>query len=136
MLKATLLILIFGLLAAVIAAQPYPQISAQNYTTQEANTILNRVSNNLTIVSQSSYLIFQPQLNGAYENLSLAMGNVISDPEVSVFYSNRANNNTNTQYKQIEQYKYESFPVITAFTIIMLVLLYRFMTPVKKPGKR
>ncbi len=36
----------------------------------------------------------------------------------------------------MERYRYEAFPVVVAFTLIMLGLLYKFMSPVKRAQKR
>ncbi len=71
MLKLLILILIYASASHLLYAQS--SLGSQNYTAQYANTLVNNVSDYIATVNESSYLIFQPDLSGAYINLTFAM---------------------------------------------------------------
>lgn len=112
------------------------QLAYPNYTAQRANATVQNVSYYIAIVNESGYLIFEPNLTSANNYLTMAQGNTISNPYLAVAYANKAYNLTEEQYNSIEAYKSESLPFIVAFTAAMLILLYKFMIPIKRAKKK
>jgi hypothetical protein len=130
MLKLMALIFIFASASGMLLfAQP--QVGNENYTSAYANSLIANVSAYISNINESSYLIFQPNLAGAYLNLSYAISNVSYNPNAAVLYAERANESAYGQYKSMGYYKGASLPVIIAFTLLMLALLYKYMVPVK-----
>ncbi len=134
MLRLIAFLFAFALASGMILAQS--RIGSENYSSQYANSLITNVSNYIASVNQSSYLIFSPNLTGAYLNLSYAMSNLSYNPSAAVLYAERANSSAYMQFRSMEYYKTASFPVMFAFTLVMLLLLYKFMIPLKKKRRR
>ncbi len=114
----------------------YSSIGQQSYTPAYANALVTNVSNYVGLVNQSSYLVFHPNLNGAYFNLTLAQGNITTNPSAAVLYAEKANKSAYNQYLELQYSKGTALPVIVAFTLAMLIVLYKVMVPVKKSRRK
>ncbi len=132
--RYVLVVLALALMPGLIYS--YSSISQQNYTPAYANALVANVSNYVELVNQSSYLVFHPDLSGAYFNLTLAQGNITSNPSASVLYAQKANKSAYNQYLELQYSKGTALPVIVAFTLAMLIVLYKVMVPVKKSQRK
>ena len=126
--KALAVLVLAGLLLpAMVAAE---QISTESYNSIYANATIASTYGYIDSVNQSGYLVFQPNLTLAYKYAWLALGNVSSDPNLSVFYSEKARGIAQQQYSQISQYKSESIGVMALVTLALLMALLKVMAPV------
>lgn len=132
--KQIAFVLIIFLVSGVAYAQG--QITNPNYTTQHANATVENVTSYIEIVNESGYLFFEPNLTAANMYLTKAQGNITSNPYLAVTYANKAYNLTEQQYTTTQSHKSESLPIIAVFTIAMLILLYKFMIPIKKTRRK
>ncbi len=124
--------LAFALLL-LFAVQPYnaQSVSAQNYTKGQAGLIFSNASAYVNMINQSSYLVFSPNLKQAESDLDRARSLLNTSPVDSVLYSKIAVESANSAYERISTYRGISELGALAFTVIMVLLLYRFMKPVK-----
>lgn len=121
-----MLVLAVLLLPAAVAAE---QISAESYNSIYANATIASTYGYIDSVNQSGYLLFQPNLTLAYKYAWLALGNVSSDPNLSVFYSEKARGIAQQQYSQINQYRSESLGAMALVTLALLIALLKVMAP-------
>lgn len=130
--------LIFALL--LISAAPLPlhaqSIKGQNYTRAEANLTLSNASAYVSMINQSSYIFSSPDLKQAYSYLNEAELLLNKSPGSSVLYSNLAVSSARSAYKDIGAYRQISELGALVFTIVMALLLYRFMRPLRRKGGR
>lgn len=115
------------------------QISGANYTVAQANATITSAYSYVNSINESGYLIFQPNLNASYSYLSMALKIYNSSPDTAVFYAQQAETLAQQQYSNINYYRSRSLPVIVAFTLLMLIVLYKIMVPigpVKKVRRR
>jgi hypothetical protein len=134
MLKGLAILIFLSISLAALAAQS--QVSQAQYTQQQANSIINNVTAYVSMVNQTGYLVFEPNLTAAYEYLNLSEGNLTTNPDLAVRYAYSAYASAQLQYEYAKRYESAEFPIVVLFTIAMLILLYKFMQPVKKAGKR
>ncbi len=135
MLNRIAFLVFFSLALGMTFAQS--QIYLANYTPGQANATIQNVSAYVEEINQSAYLIFKPNLTTAYKDLSIAKGNMTSNPNYAVRSANSAYESAKGQYTSIKDYELGSLPIVVGFTIVMILLLYKFMTPIKvKKGYR
>lgn len=123
-----------ALLIALVAAPSIAfaqQFAAQNFNSTYANATFISAKTYVDSINTSGYLIFSPNLTSAYKYLAMAQGNITINPNLSVFYSTKAQQLAQQQYGDISYYKADSLPVIAIFTIAMAVILAKIMVPVK-----
>jgi hypothetical protein len=130
--------LIFALL--FLFAAPFSlfasSMSLQNHTVAEANLSISNTSAYLNTVNESSYLIFAPDLKQAYSYLDEANYLRNKSPDSAILYSNLATAAARNAYGDIESYRKVSVAGALVFTIIMGLILYRFMSSVKGSRRR
>ncbi|MDE1851900.1 MAG: hypothetical protein KGH69_04410 [Candidatus Micrarchaeota archaeon] len=120
-----------ALLSALIPQLAFSEtISAQNYSSAQANLTISNVSSYITMVNSSAYLIFQPNMTVAYSYLNKSKSIVVTSPNQAVVYANLALGAGKAEYSRISYYRTISIPIMVAFTCAIALLLYRFMRPV------
>ena len=114
-------------------------IHTAEYNFSEANASLNNATAYVSMVNQSSYLIFSPKLNQSYSYLGEARKLLNSTPGSSILYSKLAISSARQAYSNITLYRGYGFLGALVFTIISGLLLLRFMryvTPSKAKRKK
>lgn len=108
----------------------------QNYTPEQANSIINSTLSYLNTINQSGYIIFYPSLSEAYAYLNNATKLYNTSPNTAVAYALKAKEIASEEYMRISSYRLESFISVLLFTLFMLFLLYLYIRPVKKKKLR
>ncbi|MGI0141791.1 MAG: hypothetical protein ACREBF_04050 [Candidatus Micrarchaeales archaeon] len=129
------IILIFASMILISGAQA-PTITAQNYTIAYANQTINQTMSYVNLVNQSGYLIFYPNLSGAYAYLAKAQNIYTTSPSSAILYANQAKAIAKEQYAQIGTYRTTSLAVMAILTVAFFIWLYGIMSPMKKIQNR
>lgn len=82
-------------------------------------------------VNQSGYLVFYPNLTGAYANLNLAKNESQVNPPFAYQLLAKARSSAQSQEDAINQYKGDSLYVLVILAILLVILLYLLMKPIK-----
>ncbi len=112
------------------------------YTMMTANQSIKNATAYLQTVNESGYLFFYPSnLSAAYSYLNKSKtAYAHNSPALAVEYSDTAMTLAKGSYLQIGYYRTVSIIVMLVFTVIVGLLLYRLMKPVKatvsKRGRR
>ena len=104
---------------------------AQSYTSNQANATIANATAYVNQINESGYLIFYPNLAGAYKDLALANQFLNRSPGVAVDYALKAQESARAQYWQISSYRQEALEAMIVITAITIASLYVFMKPVK-----
>jgi hypothetical protein len=126
--------IIFALLF-IFAAQLYlvAQSAGQShYTAAQANQTLSNATAYVSIINESGYLVFYPNLAQAYSYLNESRQALNSSPSNSIVYADLALASAKSSYQKIGTYRGISLLGTMVFTIIVGLILYRFMKPVGK----
>ncbi len=129
---------LFFLLLIFLAVQPLAfaaRLGPAINSISGANTLLSNATAYVSTINQSGYLIFTPNLVKSYSYLSKAGRYLNSSPQSSMLYSNLAIESARESYGNIIAYRNYAFLGCMVFTIIMGLLLLRFMKPVKREKK-
>jgi len=104
----------------------------QHYTVAQANETLSNATAYVNIVNESGYLVFWPNLTQAYSYLNKSRTSLNGSPDSAVMYAGLAAGSAKASYERIGAYREDATLAALAFTVVMAVMLYRFMKPVKK----
>jgi len=107
-------------------------IQQPSYTPEQARHIINETANYINLVNESGYLIFYPSLSGAYAYMNNATKFCNSSPNLAVSYALKAKQIALQEEEKLNSYKLISLISTLIFTIIMLVMLYFYMKPIRK----
>lgn len=110
-------------------------ISANNYTFQDANSIINSTEQYIHQINESGYLFINPNLSSAYGYLDKAKAIVHYSPVTAIAYANQAEDSATSTYAYIRSFYGYALLGVTLFTIAMAILLYKFMKPVNRESK-
>lgn len=127
-LQATAALFLFSFLLLNTYAQ---QISPANYTPMQANTVIQNATNYVNLINQSSYLIFGPDLGKAYAYLAQARLIAASNPIGAVIDAELAYYSAEQAYAKISILRQKAFIIITAFALLMAIIMYDLMKPIK-----
>lgn len=114
-------------------------IHTGEYNFSEANASLSNATAYVSMVNQSSYLIFSPKLNQSYSYLREARTLLNRSPASSTLYSRLAISSARQAYSSITIYRGYGFLGALVLTIISGLLLLRFMryvTPSNRKNKK
>ncbi len=131
-------LLLFSI-ASILALLPsLASASPANATAANATMALNSSYAYVNYINQSGYLIFTPNLTAAYSYLNKSASTLSVSPEEAEQYAALARQSAMEQYARISFYRYYSIAIVLVYTIIMAVVLYLFMQPIrtKKKGLR
>jgi hypothetical protein len=103
------------------------------YTMMAANHSIKNTTAYLQTVNQSGYLFFYPSnLSAAYSYLNKSeTAYSHNSPALAIGYSDKAMSLAKSSYLQISYYRTISIIVMLIFTVVIGLLLYKLMKPVK-----
>ncbi len=133
MLQNAFYLIAFSLFASIASAS---SIGTANYTYAQANSIIANVTNYVSLVNASSYLIFSPNLTLSYAYLNEATTTYRTSPSAAAEYAFKAQDLAQQQYGIIQNYKKSSIYIIAAIAIVSFLILYVLMKPIKIMGKK
>jgi uncharacterized BrkB/YihY/UPF0761 family membrane protein len=114
----------------------FQSLSIQNYTPEQANSIINSAFAYVNAINESGYILFYPSLDKAYAYLNNATKLCNSSPSIAIEYALKAKQIAANEESRLESYRLVSFIIMLAFTIAMLFILYTYMKPVKQKGRK
>ncbi|MEM0149667.1 MAG: hypothetical protein QXW10_02105 [Candidatus Micrarchaeaceae archaeon] len=113
----------------LLLQQSEPGLGAQNYSTANANSVIERAISYVNMINQSGYLIFSANLTSAYSYIDDAKKVVNASPELAVAYANDAIAAAKAAYSKIGAYRFYSLGIVGVFTLAMGIILYKYMKP-------
>ncbi len=123
---AVLLLPVFS--AAAFAGAPNSTSAYSNAAAlQSFNASFNSTLGYLTMVNQSSYLVFYPNLNKAYNLTYTAKKIYKEDPQLAYMDLSEAKTLAAGQLAYINRYQNVSFIALAVITVITAYLLYRIV---------
>lgn len=128
--KPALIFVLLFLFAAPFSLSAQ-SISPRNYTVAEANLTISNATAYVNMINESSYLVFTPNLKQAYSYLGEADFLLNRSPGSAVLYADSAVASAHNAYGNMEAYREISAVGALVFTIILGLILYRFMMPIK-----
>jgi hypothetical protein len=119
---------IFLLLFSVFSFAQQPQLSQNNGINQS----INQTAAYISIVNQSGYLLFSPNLTTAYSDLSEAQNVSRSNPAQALALLAEAHQSAQQQLQYLDSEKNTSFTVLAIITVVLAIALYYVMRRDKK----
>ncbi len=96
-----------------------------------ANQTLSRAEAYVSLVNESGYLVFYPNLTQAYADLNKSMQLYNNSPGSAVVFANEAVDSARIEYARIQEYKEASFVVMLVISIVLVAVFLKIMKPVK-----
>ncbi|ASI13565.1 membrane protein [Candidatus Mancarchaeum acidiphilum] len=138
---AVLLLLIIFLAYAYGSERLYggPSVNTSIYSVNNINNfseVYNTTLKYVTLVNKSSYIVFYPNLKGAYANLSKAKNLSKENPAVAYSLLEDSYKSASLQLKRIGTYRLPTLIILIVLTALSSLYLYYLMEPVKRQPKQ
>ncbi len=139
---AILLLIVIFLAYAYGAAKLYngPSINTSIYSVKNLSNfseVYNTTLKYVNLVNKSSYIVFYPNLKGAYVNLSKAKNLSKENPAEAYSLLENSYHSASVQLKKISKYRLPTLIILIVLTILSSLYLYHLMEPVKlKPDEK
>lgn len=134
--RGTYAALCMALLAMLIFYIPSAQAQNTSISNISINKSINDTASYINSVNQSGYLIFYPNMTGAYNYLQLARNESSINPQYSYLLLSKARGSASEQQEMIDRYKKDSLYALVLSSIILVFMLYVLMKPSRGSAKR
>ncbi|MGC8670112.1 MAG: hypothetical protein ACP5TL_03105 [Candidatus Micrarchaeia archaeon] len=130
MIRIPVLFALFAVLALFASTCFFISYAGANVT-GSLNSSINSTKEFITLVNQSAYLIFYPNLTAAYSYLNKAENMSTKDPQNASSLLAKARSNAEEQLNTIYKYRTDSVVLLSIIGIILAFLIYFYMRPLK-----
>ncbi len=129
----------FGRLAAapflVLALAVFvflPLVSSGQYANSSISNQINATVAYVSMVNKSAYIIFYPNLSGAYYYINKAKNLSASNPKEAEVMLEKAHDSAAQQLYAIYRYRSEAVAALALIALILAIILYLFAKPINQ----